>query len=128
MDFKRDLLGRYHAYTHGGKRRLSGDPLDVLRKWEGLGAGEIVLNSIDRDGTRKGLDLDFIAKASAAVELPVVAVGGAGEPGHLAAALRAGASAVGAGSMFVFHGVHQAVLISYINRADFDLLDLATNH
>lgn len=127
MDFKRDLLGRYHAYTRGGKRRLAGDPLDVLRRWESLGAGEIVLNSIDRDGTRKGLDLDFIGKASAAVDVPVVAVGGAGEPAHLAAALRAGASAVGAGSMFVFHGVHQAVLISYINGADFALLDVATH-
>jgi cyclase len=128
MDFKRDLLGRYHAYTHGGKRRLSGDPIELLRQWESLGAGEIVLNSIDRDGTRKGLDLDFIGKASTAVEVPVVAAGGAGEAAHLAAALRAGASAVGAGSMFVFHGVHQAVLISYINRADFALLDLATHH
>jgi imidazole glycerol-phosphate synthase subunit HisF len=128
MDVKRDVFGRYHAYTHGGKRRLPGDPLDVLRKWEQLGAGEIVLNSVDRDGTRQGMDIDFINKASAAVEIPVVAVGGAGEPSHLAAALRAGASAVGAGSMFVFHGVHQAVLITYIDRADLALLDVASNH
>jgi len=128
MDFKRELLGRYRAYTRGGKRKLSGDPLELLQRWEGLGAGEIVLNSIDRDGTRQGLDLDFIAKASAAVEVPVVGVGGAGESGDLAAALRAGASAVGAGSMFVFHGVHQAVLISYVDRADFALLDSAAHH
>jgi cyclase len=128
VDFKRDLLGRYHAYTHGGKRHFSGDPLGLLCSLEQLGAGEIVVNSIDRDGTRQGLDVNFIAKASAAVGVPVVAVGGAGEPAHLAAALRAGASAVGAGSMFVFHGVHQAVLISYIDRADFALLDSATHH
>jgi imidazole glycerol-phosphate synthase subunit HisF len=123
MDVKRDLLGRYRSYTHGGRRKLSVDPLDLLRRWEGLGAGEIIVNSIDRDGVRQGLDLEFISRASSAVEVPVVAVGGAGEPGHLAAALRAGASAVGAGSMFVLHGVHQAVLISYIDRADFALLD-----
>jgi cyclase len=125
MDVKRDLIGRRFAYTHAGRRRLPGDPLDLLRGWQDLGAGEIVVNSIDRDGTRQGMDLDFIAKASAAVDVPVVAVGGAGEPGHLVAALRAGASAVGAGSMFVFHGVHQAVLISYIDRSDFALLNSA---
>jgi len=128
LDFKRDMFGRYRAYSHGGRRKFSEDPLDLLRRWQDLGAGEMVLNSIDRDGMRQGLDLDFIAKASAAVAVPVVAVPAAGEPSHLAAALRAGASAVGAGSMFVFHGVHQAVLISYVDRADFDLLDAATQH
>jgi cyclase len=125
MDYRKDMLGRHRAYTNNGKQKLSADPLELLRKWEGLGAGEIVLNSIERDGTRQGLDVDFIARASAAVEIPLVAAGGAGEPTHLAAALRAGASAVGAGSMFVFHGVHQAVLISYIDRAEFALLDSA---
>jgi cyclase len=128
LDVKRDLLGRHRAHTHGGTRRLAGDPLDVLRRWEDLGAGEIVVQSIDRDGTRQGLDLPFIEKASAAVEVPVVAVGGAGESKDLVAALRAGASAVGAGSMFIFHGVHQAVLISYIDRADFAALDAAARH
>jgi cyclase len=96
--------------------------LDLLKQWEQLGAGEVVVNSIDRDGTRKGLDLDFLAKASAAVQVPLVAVGGAGHVGHLVEALGAGASAVGAGSMFVFHGVHQAVLISYVERTEFDML------
>lgn len=128
MDTKKDLLGRRAAYTHGGKRRLKGDPLDLVRRWQDLGVGEIVVNSIDRDGTRQGMDLDFIGKAAAAVDVPVVAVGGAGEPGHLVAALRAGASAVGAGAMFVFHGVHQAVLISYIDRADFAVLNSAAQH
>jgi cyclase len=128
MDVKRDMIGRRLAYTHAGRRRLSGDPMELLRRWQDLGAGELVVNSIDRDGTRQGMDLDFIAKASAAVDVPVVAVGGAGEPSHLVAALRAGASAVAAGSMFVFHGVHQAVLISYIDRSDFALLNSALQH
>lgn len=122
MDVKRDVLGRPRAYTHSGKRKLPEEPLKAMRRWQELGAGEIVLNSIDRDGTRQGLDLDFIARASATLVVPVVAVGGARSAGDLADALRAGASAVGAGSMFVFHGVHQAVLISYIDRADFDSL------
>ena len=123
LDVKRDLLGRRIAYTHGGRRKLPGEPLELLRGWQDRGAGEVIINSIDRDGTRRGMDIDFIAQAAAAVDVPVVAVGGAGEPGHLVAALQAGASAVGAGSMFVFHGVHQAVLISYIDRADFAVLN-----
>jgi imidazole glycerol-phosphate synthase subunit HisF len=125
MDVKRDIWGRQHAYTHGGKRKLSGQPTDLLQEWERLGAGEIVLNSIERDGTRQGLDLEFIEKAASAVQVPVVAMGGAGSADHLVAALRAGASAVGAGSMFVFHGVHQAVLISYIDRTIFAQLEHA---
>jgi cyclase len=126
VDVKRDLFGRYRAFTNAGSRKLAGDPLELLRRWQDLGAGELVVNSIDRDGTRQGLDLDLIGRASAAVEAPVVAIGGAGDQGHLADALRAGASAVGAGSMFVLHGVHQAVLISYVERADFEQLDSVT--
>ncbi|HYC49736.1 MAG TPA: AglZ/HisF2 family acetamidino modification protein [Gemmatimonadaceae bacterium] len=125
MDVKRDLLGRRRAWVRGGSRKLDGDPIELLRRWEQLGAGEVVVNSIDRDGTRQGLDLELTAQAAAAVEIPVVAVGGAGEAGHLVAALKAGASAVGAGSMFVFHGVHQAVLISYIDRGELAALTAA---
>lgn len=127
LDVKRDFLGRRRGYTRGGKRKLDDDPLDLLKRWEQLGAGEVVLNSIDRDGTRQGLDLEFITQASAAVEVPLVAVGGAGELGHLVAALQAGASAVGAGSMFVFHGVHQAVLISYVDKAHLEALNAASS-
>ena len=123
MDIKRDIFGRFHAYTNNGKRKLAGQPLDILRRWEQFGAGEIIINSIDRDGTGKGFELDFIAKASAAVTVPVVAVGGAGTPADLAAALRAGSSAVGAGSMFVFHGMHRAVLISYVDRTLLESLE-----
>ncbi len=125
VDVKKDFLGRRRAYTHGGKRKLEGDVIDLLKRWEQLGAGELVVNSIDLDGTRQGLDLELTAQASAAVEIPIVSVGGAGDLGHLSAALKAGASAVGAGSMFVFHGVHQAVLISYIDWSELALLNAA---
>lgn len=118
VDVKRGMFGRYHVYTHGGRRRIDGDPIDSLRRWGALGVGEIFITFIDRDGTGRGLDLDFISKASAAVDVPVVAVGGVGNVSHIAAGLNAGASAVGAGSMFVFHGVHRAVLISYIDRSE----------
>lgn len=122
MDVKRDLLGRYRAYTHGGTRKLDGNPLDLLRRWVDAGAGEIILNSIDRDGTRAGLDISLISTASRAVQVPLVAVGGAGNLNHLVDALRGGASAVAAGSMFVFHGVHQAVLISYVDPTQLSTL------
>ena len=125
LDVKRDLIGRRRAYTRGGTRAYSAAPLDLLRRWEDLGAGEVVVNSIDRDGMRQGLDLEFVQQAAAAVGIPVVAVGGAGDVQHLVAALRAGASAVGAGSMFVFHGVHQAVLLSYVDRQAFTALEAA---
>jgi cyclase len=125
LDVKRDIVGRYRAYVRGGTVRQKTDPLTLLKQWEQLGAGEIVINCIERDGTRKGYDLDFIAKASSVVHVPVVAVGGAGHVGHLSEALKAGASAVGAGSMFVFHGVHQAVLISYVDRLDYAALGSA---
>lgn len=128
LDFKRDFLGRYHAYANGGRRKLPGQPLDLLRRWEELGAGEAIVTSIDRDGTQMGLDVDFVSKASSALSIPVVAAGGVGTVADLAAGLSAGASAVGAGSLFVFHGVHRAVLISYVDRAVLESLVSATRH
>lgn len=125
IDVRKDLLGRHRAYTHGGKRRLPGDLRDHVKRCEELGAGEIALNSIDRDGTRTGLDLELIRSVSTALSIPVLAVGGAGTVDHLLDALHHGASAVGAGSMFVFIGVHQAVLINYVERSAFDLLNSA---
>lgn len=127
IDVKKDLLGRYRAYTHGGTRKLSGDVGELLRRWVDLGAGEIVVNAIERDGTRSGFDTELIRSVASAVDVPVVAVGGAGSVAHLLDGLRAGASAVAAGSMFIFIGVHQAVLISYVDRSDFDILNSASH-
>ena len=78
------------------------------------GVGEIFLNSVDRDGTMAGYDLPLIRSVTQQVTVPVVACGGAGNVEHLAQAVReGGASAVAAGSLFVFHGKHRAVLINY---------------
>ena len=74
-----------------------------------LGAGEIILNTIDQDGVMGGYDLNLIKRVTAAVNVPVVTLGGAGNLDHLSDAVEAGASAVAAGSMFVFHGRHKAV-------------------
>jgi cyclase len=85
---------------------------------EKQGAGELLLNSIDRDGTMQGYDLELIKQVSQAVGIPVVACGGAATVQHLAEGIRAGASAAAAGSMFVFQGPHRAVLISYPTRQE----------
>lgn len=83
------------------------------------GAGEIFINSIDRDGTMAGFDLDLIRRVSSAVDVPVIAGGGAGSVDHLREAVQqGGASAVAAGSLFVFHGKHRAVLINYPSAAE----------
>jgi cyclase len=85
---------------------------------EKQGAGELLLNSIDRDGIMKGYDLELIKQVSDAVGIPVVACGGAGTVQHLAEAVKTGASAAAAGSMFVFQGPLRAVLISYPTRQE----------
>ncbi len=88
---------------------------------EDLGAGEIFLNSIDRDGTMQGYDLELLKTVSRAVTIPVIACGGAGRIEHFAEAVHTGeAAAVSAGSMFVFQGKHRAVLITYPDASELD--------
>jgi cyclase len=80
---------------------------------ERLGTGEIFLQSIDRDGTMQGYDLELIHRVSGSVNIPIIACGGAGQLSDFASAIKNGASAVAAGSYFVFQGKHRAVLLSY---------------
>jgi cyclase len=96
-----------------GSRRAGLDPVGLAKRYADLGAGELLLQSIDRDGTKQGYDLDLIAQTVRAVPVPVVACGGAARVDDLAAAVRhAGAAAAAAGSLFVFKGRHDAVLIN----------------
>ncbi len=90
----------FEVVTHSGRTRTARDAVAWARDAAALGAGEIVLTSWDRDGTGLGYDLDLITAISTAVDVPVVASGGAAEPGHLVAALRAGAQAVLAAGVF----------------------------
>ena len=82
-----------------------------------LGAGELLINSVDRDGMMNGFDTELIKRISSSVDIPVVACGGAGNYSHFKP-IDSGASAIAAGSMFVFHGVHKAVLINYPSQAE----------
>ena len=92
----------YEVTTHGGRRGTGIDAVDWARQGVELGVGEILLNSMDADGTTAGFDLEMIADVRDAVSVPLIASGGAGEPEHFVAAVRAGADAVLAASVFHF--------------------------
>lgn len=114
IDAKRTLFGKPAVYRNRGSKKTRWAPADLAQHLVERGAGEILLQSIDRDGTRAGLDIDLIRSVSEAVDVPVVACGGAGDLEDLVQAVRkGGAAAVAAGSMFVFTGPHRAVLISF---------------
>ena len=113
IDYKSGWFGKNAVYTENGTQNLKIAPEDYARRAEEHGAGEIFLTSIDRDGTYGGYDLEMIKRVRAAVSLPVIACGGAGSVDDFRLAVDAGASAVAAGSMFVFQRPHNAVLISY---------------
>lgn len=113
VDVRRSFLGAYKVVTKSASVDTKIPLDDHIRALAAAGAGEILVNSVDQDGMMAGYDLELIRRVSALVDVPVVACGGAGTPEHLAAAVGSGASAVAAGSMFVFHGRRRAVLINY---------------
>lgn len=117
IDAKRKLTGGWDTYIRRGSKRTGMSPVDSARLAQKHGAGEVLISSIDREGTFSGYDLPLIDAVAAAVTLPVIALGGASKFEDFASALDVGASAVAAGSMFVFNGKHHAVLISYPSPA-----------
>lgn len=120
IDVRKTLFGRYSIVSHGGSKKQRTDVVAYAREAEAAGAGELLLTSVDRDGTQLGYDLDLLRLVTGAVRVPVVACGGAGRLSDFKAAVDAGASAVAAGSMFVFHGPHRAVLITYPERHELE--------
>lgn len=119
MDVKKNFLGKYEVQIRGGRKSTGLDPVRHAIEMEKLGAGEIFVNSIDRDGTMKGYDIELIHRVSDAVSIPVIACGGAGKLQDLEDAIKIGrASAAAAGSFFVFQGPLRGVLISYPSQND----------
>lgn len=116
IDVKKVFLRGYRVFTDNGKNNTGLNPVEFARKMEQLGAGEILLNNIDADGTFSGFDTQLITEVSKAVTIPVIAIGGAATVQDFKMAYQAGASALAAGSMFVFQRPHRAVLISYPTR------------
>jgi cyclase len=114
LDVKKKLLGGYEVYTHNGKKATGINPFKFAEEAQKLGAGEIVINSIDRDGVMKGYDLDLIAKVREKISLPMTVLGGAGCLEDIEKVIDAyGVIGVAAGSLFVFKGPYKAVLINY---------------
>ena len=112
IDVKQDVLRRNRCMTCDGTRLVEGTPIEMARRAQDAGAGEILLNSIDRDGAMQGYDLKLIKGVTDAVTVPVIACGGASGVQDMETVLhQAGAHAAAAGSMFVFYGPRKAVLI-----------------
>lgn len=119
LDVKKKLLGGYEVYTHNGTKNSGKDPLDLAKKFEDMGAGEIVINSIDQDGMMKGYDLKLIDKIRDGISLPMSVIGGAGNLSDISQVInRYGVIGAAAGSLFVFKGKYRAVLISYPSQSE----------
>ena len=119
LDVKKKLLGGYEVYTHNSKKATGINPFQFVEEAQKLGAGEIVINSIDKDGVMKGYDLDLIAKVREKITLPMTVLGGAGSLEDIEKVIdNHGVIGVAAGSLFVFKGPYKAVLINYPDKAE----------
>ena len=119
MDVKKTLLGKYHLYTHGGKKNTGIDPVAFAQQMEKAGAGEILLYAMDRDGTMEGYDINLIRKVTDEISIPVISCGGAGNTSDFAKAVEdGGSSAVAAGSMVVYQNKNLGVLINFPTREE----------
>lgn len=120
---KTGLLRRYELFTHNGARATGLSPLEFARMAESLGAGEILVNSIDHDGVMKGYDHTLIDQIREAISLPLSVLGGAGSLSDIQDLIRRhGIIGAAAGSLFVFKGKFRAVLIQYPTREEKDAL------
>lgn len=121
IDVKNGFIGGSSAWSHGGRGRTDKDPVLWAKEVESRGAGEILLTSIDREGTWQGFDLELIKKVSASVSIPVVAHGGAGQVSHIIDAIQlAHADAVAIGSLVVFQKQDFGVLVNFPNKAELE--------
>jgi cyclase len=128
LDVKKRLFSKeYDVFTHNGGKNTKRDVIEVAKQAQALGAGEIVINSIDQDGKMKGYDLLLAQKIRQAINIPITILGGAGSLNDIGALIKTcGVVGASAGSLFVFKGVYKAVLISYPSVAQRDELFRAT--
>jgi cyclase len=119
LDVKKKFLGGYEVYTNNGKKATGINPIKFVKELEDLGAGEIIINSIDNDGVMKGYDLNLIDKIAESISLPLTVLGGAGSLTDIEKVIeKHGVIGVAAGSLFVFKGTYKAVLINYPNQTE----------
>jgi cyclase len=119
LDVRKRALGDgYEVFTHNGRQGTGKDPLKVVAEVQALGAGEILVNSIEHDGVMKGYDLTLASQIRAATRLPMTMLGGAGSLADIGELFKTcGVVGAAAGSLFVFKGVYKAVLINYPSHA-----------
>jgi cyclase len=122
VDIKKDWRGRKRMYSSSTNKLLDLSWQDYFKALTDAGAGEVVLNSVDRDGMMGGMDLDLIREAAQILPIPMIAAGGVGSLEDIKAAVQCGASAVAVGSFFVFSGPHRAVLITYPKYKNLEML------
>lgn len=123
IDVAKNWMGKREVRTRQGSHKVFRDPVEAAVLMECKGAGEIIVQSVERDGTMQGYDLELTREVSKAVNIPVIALGGAGNREHLRQAVTVGdASAAAAGSMFVFHGPRRAVLVTYPDRQELETI------
>jgi cyclase len=113
IDYKKGFIGGAKTYFTNGTKKSGHTPQELAQNAEKAGAGEIILNAIDREGTYQGFDINLLQQIVGSVQIPVVVSGGASTNADFDAAKQAGASGMAAGSMFVYQRPHNAVLISY---------------
>jgi len=115
LDIKRTIFKRnYQVVIKNASQKTGLNPLKFAKQVVKLGAGELLINNVDLDGTMRGYDLPLLKNITDSVEIPVIALGGAGSIQDLGLVIqKAGVSAAAAGSLFVYHGKHKAVLINY---------------
>ncbi len=121
-DVKKSWLGRKKLFASRTGKLLDTPVIDFLEHCVESGAGEVLLNSVDRDGTMVGMDLDLIREIADRLPVPLIAAGGTGSLADIKDAVEAGASAVAVGAFFVFHGPHRAVLITYPQYDELEVL------
>ena len=124
MDIKQvGFSRRYEIFTHNGTHKTGLQPVEFAQRAQALGAGEILINTIDHDGEMKGYDLELVDQIREVVSLPLSVLGGAGSLGDIEGLIRRyGIIGAAAGSLFVFKGKYRAVLINYPNRSEKDTL------
>ena len=118
IDVTRTLMGAYKIFSHSSIKHHHTSLYSYLSVVIGAGAGEIMLNNVNKDGMMSGYDLKLIHKVSNEIPVPLSICGGAGKFEDLIEGIKAGASAVVAGSLFVYHGPHKAVLINYPSQLE----------
>ena len=122
VDIKTNWLGKKSLYNSVTGKIMNISLFEHIQSIVDAGAGEIVLNSVDRDGVMGGMDIELINRVSSILSVPLIALGGVGSLNDIKVAVQSGASAVAAGSFFVFQGPHRAVLITYPKYKELEIL------